>query len=165
MNLGVYIQVPFCRTKCTYCNFHTGVFSKSLYTPYVNSVVREIFEHRPLQAAAGIISNLPSCDSSQVVDTVYIGGGTPSLLEPAELARMLDAIRGSFACAFREVTLEADPETITHEKLAAWQAEGVNRISLGTQSFNDAELAASGRLHRRAEYFRCVELLRSEGLS
>ena len=164
MNLGVYIQVPFCRTKCTYCNFHTGVFSKSLYSPYADSVVREILEHRPLRAAAGIGSNLPSRVASLVVDTVYIGGGTPSLLEPSELARMLDAIRASFTCSFREVTLEADPETITPEKTAAWLAAGINRVSLGTQSFNDHELAASGRLHRRADIYRCVEILHAAGL-
>jgi oxygen-independent coproporphyrinogen III oxidase len=100
-----------------------------------------------------------------VVDPVYIGGGTPSLLEPPALARMIDAIRGSFTCALREVTLEADPETVTAEKTAAWREAGINRISLGTQSFSDKELAAAGRLHRREDIYRCADTLRTSGLS
>jgi oxygen-independent coproporphyrinogen III oxidase len=165
MRLGIYIQVPFCRTKCTYCNFHTGVFPKGLYSPYVDAVTREIFEHRRLCESAGVGKSLSCCAADSVVDTVYIGGGTPSLLEPAALARMLDAIRGSFTCALREVTLEADPETITPEKVAAWRDAGINRISLGTQSFSDKELAAAGRLHRREDIYRAAGTLRSAGIS
>jgi oxygen-independent coproporphyrinogen III oxidase len=165
MRLGIYIQVPFCRTKCTYCNFHTGVFPKGLYSPYVDAVTREILEHRRLRESAGVVKNLSCCAADSVVDTVYIGGGTPSLLEPAALARMMDAIRGSLACALREVTLEADPETITPEKVAAWREAGINRISLGTQSFSDKELAAAGRLHRREDIYRAAATLRSAGIS
>jgi oxygen-independent coproporphyrinogen III oxidase len=165
MRLGIYIQVPFCRTKCTYCNFHTGVFSKALYSPYVDAVTREILEHRRLGESAGVGKNLSCCAADSIADTVYIGGGTPSLLEPAALARMLDAIRGSFASALREVTLEADPETITAEKAGAWRDAGINRISLGTQSFSDKELAAAGRLHRREDIYRCVDVLRNTGIS
>lgn len=165
MKLGIYIQVPFCRTKCTYCNFHTGVFPKGMYSPYVDAVTREIFEHRRLRESAGVGARFARCAADSVVDTVYIGGGTPSLLEPEELARMLDAIRGSFACDLGEVTLEADPETITAEKADAWRATGINRISLGTQSFSDKELAAAGRLHRREDIYRCVETLRASGIA
>jgi oxygen-independent coproporphyrinogen-3 oxidase len=163
---GVYIQVPFCRTKCTYCNFHTGVFSKAIYAPYVDAVVHEITGHEQLYRSAEL-REPEGCVAvgEQVVDTVYIGGGTPSLLEPSALCRMLDALRGSFACAFEEVTLEADPETITKEKADAWLASGINRVSLGTQSFVDCELAAAGRLHRRDDIYRCVEILRGAGLA
>ncbi|MFZ0820301.1 MAG: radical SAM family heme chaperone HemW [Candidatus Acidiferrales bacterium] len=181
MNLGVYIQVPFCRTKCTYCNFHTGVFPQGMYSPYVDAVVREIAEHRALYEAAGvaksfatrnaaangaknITSGAAARDGGFVVDTVYIGGGTPSLLEPSALARVMDAVRKSFACAIEEVTLEADPETITREKVAAWRAEGINRASMGTQSFNDKELSAAGRLHRRTDIFAADEALRAGGI-
>jgi oxygen-independent coproporphyrinogen-3 oxidase len=165
-SLGVYIQVPFCRTKCTYCNFHTGVFSKAIYAPYVDAVVHEITGYEQLYRGAGL-NREDGCvvAGERVVDTVYIGGGTPSLLEPSALARMLDGLRRSFNCAFEEVTLEADPETITREKADAWLASGINRVSLGTQSFVDRELAAAGRLHRRDDIYRCGEILRDAGLA
>lgn len=165
MNLGVYIQVPFCRTKCTYCNFHTGVFSSGLYLPYVGGVVREITEHDALYHSAGVASATCRREASAIVDTVYIGGGTPSLLAPAELGRMMDALRGSYACTLKEVTLEADPETITVEKAAAWRSAGINRISMGTQSFNDRELSAAGRLHRREDIYAAAKGLREAGLT
>ncbi len=165
-SLGVYIQVPFCRTKCTYCNFHTGVFSKAIYAPYVDAVVHEITGHEQLYRGAGL-NREDGCvvAGERVVDTVYIGGGTPSLLEPSALGRMLDGLRRSFNCAFEEVTLEADPETIMQEKADAWLASGIDRVSLGTQSFVDRELAAAGRLHRRDDIYRCVETLRNARLA
>src|SRR5580704_8535010 len=101
--LGAYVQVPFCQTKCTYCNFHTGVFSKELYAPYVSAVCREIAEFPRLLRENGIAGV-----SDGVVDTVYFGGGTPSLLEPAGLTQIVEAFRGSFPTQFEEVTLEAD---------------------------------------------------------
>ena len=165
--LGVYIQVPFCQTKCTYCNFHTGVVSAGRYAPYAASVCREIREHEALLRAAGVEWNeglVRTGAESIVVDTVYIGGGTPSLLEPALLAEMLHALRETFACAWEEVALEADPETIEAEKAAQWVAAGINRISLGTQSFVDGELKAAGRLHRREDIYRAVSILRGAGI-
>lgn len=164
MKLGIYVQVPFCQTKCTYCNFHTGAFSRDLYQPYLDAVCREIVEHERLYREAGIpIADPPEPDF--VADTVYLGGGTPSLLPPAALGRILDSVRGSFPCAFEEVTLEADPETVTEEKAAAWHAAGLNRISLGAQSFNDAELKAAGRMHRRRDIFEAACRLRCAGFA
>jgi len=174
MNLGIYIQVPFCQTKCTYCNFHTGVASSAAYAPYTLAVEREIRDWRALHAAA----NLDSADFSSrekrldvqsffapEIDTIYLGGGTPSLFDPADLVRILDAVRSQFACpdAGGEVTLEADPETISPEKAAAWLAAGINRVSLGAQSFHDTELKAAGRMHRRADIFSAIAQLRSAG--
>ena len=156
--LGVYVQVPFCQTKCTYCNFHTGVFSKELYAPYVDAVCREIAEFPRLLRENGI-ADVPEA----VVDTVYFGGGTPSLLEPASLAQIIEAIRASFPSQFEEVTLEADPETISPEKAAAWREAGFDRISMGVQSFDDAELRAAGRMHRRADVFNATKILRDAG--
>ncbi len=164
VKLGLYIQVPFCQTKCTYCNFHTGVFAQSLYAPYVNAVCRELADHGALYRAARIA--VPAADGTEpVVDTVYIGGGTPSLLEPAAQARILDSLRANFSCRLDEVTLEADPETVTAEKAAAWRAAGINRVSLGAQSFNDIELIAAGRLHRRADLFNAAGFLREAGFA
>src|SRR5437867_3489492 len=162
-SLGIYIQVPFCQTRCTYCNFHTGVVSSGRFAPYVEAVSREIRGYRALYEAAGI--RLPRESDSCIVDTVYIGGGTPSLLEPELLRGMLDAIRATFSCQWREVTLEADPETVTAEKARAWAAAGVSRISFGVQSFIDSELAAAGRMHRRDDVYRAVAMLRGAGIA
>jgi oxygen-independent coproporphyrinogen-3 oxidase len=147
MTLGIYIQVPFCQTKCTYCNFHTGVVSSEKYGPYASAVHSEIMNRGAFYAAAGIP---PGNLQKATVDTVYFGGGTPSLLDPGHLQSILDAIRASFACDWKEVTLEADPETVTSEKAAAWAAAGINRVSFGVQSFNDIELKSSGRILRAA---------------
>ncbi len=180
MSLGVYIQVPFCQTKCTYCNFHTGVVSTAVYEPYVAAVCREIRAHAALLRAAGIAeaaavnsrraSGLTVADGdlqgvAREADTLYVGGGTPSLLDPRALAQLHDAVRGAFDCALVEITLEADPETITSEKAAAWVAAGFNRVSLGAQSFNDAELKAAGRMHRRDDIYAANHTLREAGFA
>jgi len=149
MNLGVYIQVPFCQTKCTYCNFHTGVVSRDRYQPYAEAVCREI--------ASVKFPDAPT------IDTVYFGGGTPSLLDPSALAEILGTLWRNYCVEAVEITIEADPETITPEKARAWLAAGFNRISLGAQSFDDRELQSAGRMHRRADIYRAVELLRSAG--
>jgi len=158
--IGVYIQVPFCQTKCTYCNFHTGVVPAARFASYVEAVCREIRDHSSLLEASGI-----SSPADLTVDTVYIGGGTPSLLDPRFVGQMLQAIRNSFSCALGEVTLEADPETIESEKAADWAASGVNRISFGVQSFVDDELKSSGRMHRAADVYKGVAILRSLGFA
>ncbi len=158
MTLGIYIQVPFCQSKCTYCNFHTGVFSSSLYSPYASAVCREIAGHVRRLRAAGI-EPVPAAD----VDTVYVGGGTPSLLDAADLSGILESLRDSFAWAGGEVTLEADPETITDSRAAAWGKMGFNRASLGAQSFQDVELKAAGRMHRREDIPNAARTLRAAG--
>ena len=164
MSLGIYIQVPFCQTKCTYCNFHTGVVSRDRYGSYADAVCREIALAAQENGGAGATEN--------AVDTVYFGGGTPSLLDPRDLAKMLDSLRARFLMAGNaapglaaqpEITLEADPETITAEKATTWLVAGFNRISLGAQSFEDCELKSSGRMHRRADIYRAVETLRHAG--
>ena len=162
MTLGIYIQVPFCQTKCTYCNFHTGIVSRARFGPYVSAVQREIREHPQRLAKAGV--TLPESLHSVAVDTVYFGGGTPSLLEPVHLTAILNTIRDTFRNALSEVTLEADPETVDQAKANAWIAAGINRISLGVQSFSDTELKAAGRIHRRADIYRAVPILRAAGI-
>jgi oxygen-independent coproporphyrinogen III oxidase len=165
MNLGAYIQVPFCQTKCTYCNFHTGVVARDRYQPYAAAVCREI-------TAAASSPDFVTLRGA-TIDTVYFGGGTPSLLDPTALAEILDSLRANFglakhptraAAAEPEITLEADPETITPEKAQAWRAAGFNRISLGAQSFDDRELQSAGRMHRRADIFAAAQILRAAGL-
>ncbi len=162
-SLGIYVQVPFCQTKCTYCNFHTGVVSSSRFAPYVSAVCREIENFSQLYGAASI--DLPASVADARPDTVYFGGGTPSLLDPAHLQSILDAIRARFQCDLSEVTLEADPETVEAGKASAWVRAGINRVSFGVQSFSDKELVASGRMHRRADIYRAVPILREAGIA
>jgi oxygen-independent coproporphyrinogen III oxidase len=125
---GVYISYPFCAQKCTYCNFASGVFPRSLEDDYqrilVAEIGRHIFEWRP--------------------DTVYLGGGTPSSIEPAAFEAILAAVPGK---PWTEATLEASPGTITADKARSWRACGINRVSLGVQSFVRQEIAATGRKH------------------
>src|ERR1700681_3044525 len=163
-SLGIYVQVPFCQTKCTYCNFHTGVVSSSRFAPYVSAVCREMNTYRDLYSAARI-ELAPAITKTANVDTVYIGGGTPSLLEPVHLQTILDTIGDSFGSDPAEVTLEADPETVDAQKASAWARAGINRAGFGVQSFLDAELAASGRMHRRADIYRAVPILREAGIA
>src|SRR5258708_3170253 len=151
--LGIYVQVPFCQTKCTYCNFHTGVVSSARFAPYVQCVCEEIARHQELYVAAGVA--LPAGIADAVVDTIYIGGGTPSLLDPAHLVRIVSAVRENFACELGEVTLEADPETVTEEKAAAWAAAGTHCVSFGVQTFGGGRVRGPGRLHRRESVIAC----------
>jgi oxygen-independent coproporphyrinogen III oxidase len=163
-SLGIYVQVPFCQTKCTYCNFHTGVVSSSRFAPYVSAVCREISGHKDLYRAAGIELSVAAAENARP-DTVYIGGGTPSLLDPAHLQTILDTIRATLSGDLREVTLEADPETIDAKRAEAWVRAGINRVSFGVQSFSDRELVASGRMHRCADIYRAVPILREAGIA
>jgi len=133
--LGLYLHVPFCAAICTYCNFNRGLFDGALKSRYVTALEREI----------------RSAGRGQRADTVFFGGGTPSLLDPAEAARLLGACREAFDLApGAEVTLEANPETVTEASLAAFRQAGVNRVSFGVQSFRDEELKRLGRVHDAA---------------
>lgn len=161
-SVGIYVQVPFCQMKCTYCNFHTGVVASSRFAPYVGAVCREIENRNAFYGASGV--RLPTSFADVLVDTAYVGGGTPSLLDPRHLQSVMDAIRGNFVTKLTEVTLEADPETIEAEKAAAWVRAGINRISFGVQSFAEKELIATGRMHRRADVCRAVPILRDAGI-
>ena len=138
MPVGLYVHVPFCSAICNYCNFNRGLFDASLKTRYVRALEEEIAR----------VSCQPSVASRQSADTVYFGGGTPSLLEPDEIARVVRACEGAFdVAADREVTLEANPETVNQARLAAYREAGVNRVSFGVQAFRDEELRRLSRLH------------------
>ena len=133
--LGLYLHVPFCSAICNYCNFNRGLFDAALKVRYVDALARDI-------ATAGGERPRPAAD------TIYFGGGTPSLLEPEEIARLITACREAFDVeATSEITLEANPETVTTDRLTAFRAAGVNRLSFGVQSFRDEELKRLSRLH------------------
>ncbi len=142
--LGIYISVPFCRAKCTYCNFASGVYPAAEHARYVERVIAEL-------AGAGSWAESIGAELPRRVDTVYLGGGTPTLLEPDLLARLFAAIRAEFDLQDgAEITVECAPGQLPEETLAAMAEAGVNRVSLGVQSFVEAEARASGRLHNRA---------------
>ena len=152
--LGLYLHIPFCSAICSYCNFNRGLLDGDLKTKYVGSLEREI-----RQAAA------PGAER-QGADTIFFGGGTPSLLDPPEIARLITACRDSFdLTADAEITLETNPETATPERLAAFRASGVNRISFGVQSFDDDELKRLGRIHSAARAREAIREARAAGFT
>jgi len=156
--LGVYVSVPFCRAKCSFCNFASGVGGPEAIEQYVTTLCGEIA--RVGEAAAALGAELP-----RVVDTVYFGGGTPSLLEPEQMRRIFAALRGEFEIeAGAEITLEAAPGQIADAVLDEAMRLGVNRVSLGVQSFVDAESRAVGRLHTGEECAREIRRLQERGV-
>jgi oxygen-independent coproporphyrinogen-3 oxidase len=156
--LGIYISIPFCRAKCTYCNFASGVFPAARLDGYVNTVCREIRERRTSGSAAGI-------QLSSSADSIYFGGGTPSALAPHHLRQLFDALRESFdVFPDAEITVECASGQISDAFLAECGDQGVNRVSLGVQSFVDAEAAAVGRRHSRATVLADLARLRAAGI-
>jgi oxygen-independent coproporphyrinogen-3 oxidase len=130
--LGLYLHIPFCQAICSYCNFNRGLLDADLKTRYVRALEQEI-------RAAG---------DGRGADTIFFGGGTPSLLEPEEVRRLIGACRDAYALAAdAEITLETNPETATPQRLDAFRRAGVTRLSFGVQSFDDDELKKLGRIH------------------
>ncbi len=144
MGLGIYVSVPFCRAKCSFCNFASGVFGAERVGGYLEQLLAEMRGVREYAAGLGV----PVPDG---VDSVYLGGGTPSLLEPEAIERLFGGMREVFAVeAGAEITVECAPGQMTDASLEAFQRAGVNRLSFGVQSFVDAECAAVGRSHTGA---------------
>jgi oxygen-independent coproporphyrinogen-3 oxidase len=159
MPLGIYISVPFCRTKCSYCNFASDVFSRAVFERYVDRVCADI-ENAP-QVAAEMGGRI-----ERAVDSIYLGGGTPTVLEAAQLGRIFAAVRRQFNVSpGAEVTVECAPGTLTGAMLESLLRCGVNRVSLGVQSFVDQEAAAVGRLHKRATVLEDIAQLRAAGIT
>src|SRR5437762_5117572 len=159
MPLGIYISVPFCRSKCSYCNFASGVFSAAQMGLYVDRLCVDVVSCRPMTAQLG-------CRVPGPVDSIYLGGGTPSLLPEAELKKLFSAIAGEFDLAPEaEITVECAPATLTEPVLDALVARGVNRVSLGVQSFVDQEAASVARLHTREKVLSDIERLHRCGIS
>jgi oxygen-independent coproporphyrinogen III oxidase len=157
--LGIYISVPFCRTKCSYCNFASDVFSRAVFERYVDRVCADI-------SAAGDVAEQMGAKIARDVDSIYLGGGTPTVLESAQLRRMFDAVRTQFSVMRdAEITVECAPGTLTPPVLEGLLGCGVNRVSLGVQSFVDAEAAAVGRLHKRATVLDDIARLRAAGIT
>ncbi len=151
MEVALYIHIPFCLRRCAYCDFVTYSGKLHLRTAYVEALQKEM---------SFWAERFPSLQAR----TLYFGGGTPSLLAPAEVATLIDAVRGRFHLPLdAEITLEANPVTLTAGRAVALRQAGVNRLSLGVQSFNDAELRLLGRLHDAKEAVRAVKAARAGG--
>ncbi len=147
--IGLYLHIPFCAAICNYCNFNRGLHQDGLRRRYVDALVADIRG----SAAPGVVA-----------DTIFFGGGTPSLLEPGEVAAIVAACRSSFDLANdAEITLEANPESSTADALDGYRAAGVNRLSFGVQSFHDDELKRLGRLHSAETARAAVKLARAAG--
>ena len=158
MPLGIYISVPFCKTKCSYCNFASGVFSKQVFKQYVDRVVDDV--SRSAETAREM-----SAEFDRQVDSIYLGGGTPTLLEPAQLERLFTAVRERFEVAPEaEVTVECAPGTLSPDVIDTLLRCGVNRVSLGVQSFVDKEASSVARLHTRATTLEEISRLRDAGI-
>jgi oxygen-independent coproporphyrinogen III oxidase len=146
---GIYISWPFCAQKCTYCNFASGVLPRELEERYLAALEREISSHvwqwRP--------------------DTVYLGGGTPSAMDTGHLARLMGALSQTGQPAtWLESTMEAAPGSLQGDRVGAWMRAGINRVSLGVQSFNKHELARTGRKHSAETVMQDIALLRARGI-
>jgi len=147
MSAGIYIHIPFCKTRCSYCDFATDIYETQIAARYVDAVVREITSSRY---------------QSEVVDTIYFGGGTPSMLSPGQIERILIAVKQCFKVTSNaEVTMEINPGSVSESKLIEFKSAGVNRASFGAQTFDDQELAKLGRSHSSAETLRTFESLRA----
>lgn len=156
--LGLYISFPFCRSKCTYCNFASGVHPASDHARYVQCLIHQM--QSALKWSRSLGAELPGH-----IDTVYLGGGTPSLLEPDLIGKLFAAIRGEFTVdPGAEITAEGAPGQMPDRTLAAMVEAGVQRVSLGVQSFVDREAQQSGRLHNRAVVLDDLERLRAVGV-
>src|SRR6516164_3634052 len=140
MKPGVYVHIPFCEQRCYYCAFTIAVTGADTYEPYVSRLIREIqlseFTGRP--------------------ETIFFGGGTPSIIDGSLIEKILSALPDDAS----EISLEANPGTLTRCKLEQYLNAGVNRISLGVQSFDDRDLKKAGRIHTAANVFQDIELLR-----
>ncbi|AXY26147.1 radical SAM protein [Suicoccus acidiformans] len=143
--LGLYIHIPFCAKRCNYCAFLTFAENDQMIEGYVEHLIKEIALYQT---------------DAYEVDTIYIGGGTPSHIPAEQMAKVLEAVKQYFLVSETcEVTIEMNPESVTLEKLAAYQAMGINRYSMGVQSFNDEVLAIMGRVHNRAKALDKIRLL------
>jgi oxygen-independent coproporphyrinogen-3 oxidase len=152
MNMaGVYIHIPFCRSRCSYCDFATGLHEDALAQQYVLAVAKEI-------STSTVVTDQPR------IDTVYFGGGTPSLLKTDQLESLLAAVQNRFTVDENiEITMEMNPGTVDPEVLTGFRSLGINRASFGAQTFDDRELARLGRSHTTADTLKTFADLRDAG--
>ncbi|WP_054251965.1 radical SAM family heme chaperone HemW [Neofamilia massiliensis] len=149
--LGLYIHIPFCQQKCNYCDFNSFKSSASERSIYIDALIKEIFMQGPSY-------------KDYLVDSIFIGGGTPSILDEREIIRISKALEDNFSIASDlEFTIELNPNSVNLEKFKAYKEAGINRLSFGGQSFNDKELKDLGRIHQASDIFTAIKLAKSIG--
>lgn len=152
-NLSLYLHIPFCVRKCLYCDFLSGPQSADVQEQYVEALCREIQETSPEYREFQVVS-------------VFIGGGTPSVLQPEQTVRIMETVKHCFVLTDTcEISMEMNPGTVTPEKMLAYYACGINRISIGLQSANDKELKALGRIHTYADFLKAYEMAVEAGFT
>ena len=148
---GIYLHIPFCKSRCSYCDFATGLYQSDLAERYVNALLRDIRTTR---------HRIPS----SVVDTIYFGGGTPSMLSPDQIGRIVETVHDCFEVSSdAEVTMEINPGSVTDSALREFRNVGINRASFGAQTFDDLELARLGRAHNSLDITQTFHSLRAAG--
>ncbi|CAN5770836.1 radical SAM family heme chaperone HemW [soil metagenome] len=174
MAAGVYLHIPFCKSRCSYCDFATDVYRDShAVERYVDAICREIRSEPHALAGGQIVSedqrdtNWPAAHAAgSDIDTIYFGGGTPSLLEPAQVEKIINSVNSVFSVAINsEITMEMNPATVTPEKLDAFKSLGINRASFGVQTFNERDLKLLARGHDANDARQTYRMLREAGFA
>ncbi len=157
---GIYLHIPFCASRCHYCNFATGGYESELAQRYVASLVAEI------ERAGEVICSSPTLLWMKSVDTIYLGGGTPTTLSIEQLTKIIAICRRTFDVAREvEITAEANPGSVSLDYLKRMREIGINRLSFGVQSFDDGELQMIGRTHSAEEAHEAVRMARAAGFT
>jgi oxygen-independent coproporphyrinogen-3 oxidase len=152
---GIYIHIPFCKQACYYCNFHFST-SLNLKDEMITALIKEI--------KLSSFSLLNDKSEKEIIETIYFGGGTPSLLTNDNIKDLLDAIKNNYAISEEaEITIEANPDDISKEKLSGWKAAGINRLSIGIQSFKEKDLQWMNRVHNATQAFESILLAKNAG--
>jgi len=147
--LGIYVHIPFCMRKCNYCDFYSIKWNEEVENRYVNALLQEINNYNKFEYE---------------VDTIFFGGGTPSVIKPENMGRIIEEIKNSFIIDEQsEISMEANPNTLTSENLSIYKKIGINRLSIGVQSLNDEILRKIGRLHNSKEAIEAIERAQSYG--
>src|SRR4029077_6740229 len=161
--LGLYIHIPFCHARCGYCDFVTFTSKDDQRSAYVGALCQEIKLYSENPPSPPL---LKGGEGGLRISTVFFGGGTPSVLEPEHIKVLFRSIRRQFLIdPLAEITLEANPESITPDKLAAWQEVGINRLSIGLQAYDDDLLKSMGRLHTVRQFEEAYQKARDSGFS
>ncbi len=150
--LGIYVHIPFCRQKCKYCDFYSVKWNDESENKYIDAVINEINNYRD------------TLNEKYIVDTIYFGGGTPTVINPGNLRRILEKIRSVFEIdVHAEINMEANPNTLTEENLKVYKETGINRLSIGIQSLNDDILHKIGRIHNSREALEAIDRAKQFG--
>lgn len=150
-NIGIYVHIPFCISKCLYCNFNSYADKNNLHTEYIQALISEINSYK---------------NNKYIVDTIFIGGGTPSLMPDGAISTIVSEIRKNFAVESNaEITIECNPNSVTATKAMEWKEAGINRVSIGLQTTNDRLLKLIGRSHNKKDYLNAVDIIRNAGIS